>query len=357
MNVSPAEETASATAAGARRTEPVQELTGPAGAAISPAGYAGYAGHAGYAGYAGYPGSAGSAAVSTARRRAAGGLPTTGAAGPSGADAKLPGAWRLGLAAGRLELATFFRERQAVVFVFALPAILLVLLGSIYGHDAVHGIHGVTVTVAELFTAGMIAGGIGATSFQNLGLSVVSERELGVLKRLRGTPMPAAAYFIGKIIQVFVCTVAEVVLLVIVGMAFYHLRLPTSPEKWWTLAWVFVLGTVACSLLGIATSSLAKSATNATPIVTLPFIVLQFISGVYVPFNDVPPWLQHIADLFPLKWMSQGLRSVFLPAQASALEPGGSWQHGETALVLALWVAGGLVLCLRTFRWRSSRDG
>jgi ABC-2 type transport system permease protein len=283
-----------------------------------------------------------------------------GAASPSGrrrgTGDGLPGAWRLGLAAGRLEVAAFFRERQVVVFVFALPAILLVLLGSIYGHGQVHGIHGVTVTVAELFTAGMIAGGIGATSFQNLGLSVASERELGLLKRLRGTPMPPAAYFIGKIIQVFVCTIGEVVVLVLVGAAFYHLHLPGTPGQWWTLAWVFVLGTVACSLLGIAASSLPKSSTNATPVITLPFIVLQFISGVYVPFNDVPPWLQHIAALFPLKWMSQGLRSVFLPSQAAALQPGG-WQHGETALVLALWIAGGLLLCLRTFRWRSNRDG
>ncbi len=74
----------------------------------------------------------------------------------------------------------------------------------------------------------MIAGGIGATSFQNLGLTIAAERERGTLKRLRGTPMPPAAYFIGKIIQVFVCTVAEVVVLVAVGMAFYHLHLPTS---------------------------------------------------------------------------------------------------------------------------------
>jgi ABC-2 type transport system permease protein len=327
MNPRSAEDTA--TAAGTVRTGQVQPMTGPAGAGVS-------------------------YSRTAANRPAAVGV-TKRQAGPSAAEAKLPAAWRLGLAAGRLELGAFFRERQVVVFVFAMPAIVLVLLGSIYGHGSVHGIHG--VTAAELFTAGMIAGGIGATSFQNLGLSVVSERELGILKRLRGTPMPAAAYFIGKIIQVFVCTVAEVVLLVIVGMAFYHLRLPTSPEKWWTLAWVFVLGTIACSLLGIGASSMAKSATNAKPVITLPFIVLQFISGVYVPFSDVPPWLQHIADLFPLKWMSQGLRSVFLPSQASALEPGGSWQHGETALVLAIWIAGGLVLCLRTFRWRSSRDG
>jgi ABC-2 type transport system permease protein len=266
---------------------------------------------------------------------------------------RLPSAWRTGLVRGRLEVRAFFRERQSVVFVFALPAILLVLLGSIFGHDA--AVRG--VTVGQLFTAGMIAGGIGATSFQNLGLTIAAERERGTLKRLRGTPLAPSAYFIGKVILVFVCTIAEVIVLVAVGMAFYHLHLPTSAAKWWTLAWVFVLGTVACSLIGIGISSLPSSATNSFPVITLPFLVLQFISGVYVPVNNVPPWLQHIAAIFPLKWMSQGLRSVFLPAQAAALEPGHAWQHGQTALVLTAWIAGGLVLCLTTFRWRPRGDG
>jgi len=271
----------------------------------------------------------------------------------TGPELALPGAWRTGLSRGRLEVVGFFRERQAVVFVFALPAILLVLLGSIFGHDAA----GYGVSVGQLFTAGMIAGGIGSTSFQNLGLTISAERERGTLKRLRGTPMPPAAYFIGKIVLVFVCTVAEVVVLIAVGMAFYHLRLPTSAASWWTLAWVFALGTVACSLIGIAMSSLPSSAKNSFPVITLPFLVLQFISGVYVPFTNVPPWLQHIAAIFPLKWMSQGLRSVFLPARAAILEPAHSWQHGATALVLLAWIAAGLVLCLTTFRWRTSRDG
>jgi ABC-2 type transport system permease protein len=276
------------------------------------------------------------------------GAPPAGALQP-----RLPGAWRTGLVRGRLEVRAFFRERQTVVFVFAMPAIVLVLLGSIYGHErAAHG-----VTVVQLFTAGMIAGGIGATSFQNLGLTIAAERERGTLKRLRGTPLAPAAYFIGKIIQVFVCTIAEVVVLIVVGMALYHLHLPTSAAKWWTLAWVFVLGTIACSLIGIGISSLPSSATNSFPVISLPFLVLQFISGVYVPFNDVPPWLQHIAAVFPLKWMSQGLRSDLLPAQAAALEPGHAWQHGQTALVLTAWIVGGLVLCLMTFRWRPRGDG
>jgi ABC-2 type transport system permease protein len=273
---------------------------------------------------------------------------------PAGAvQPRLPGAWRTGLVRGRLEVRAFFRERQTVVFVFAMPAIVLVLLGSIYGHErAAHG-----VTVVQLFTAGMIAGGIGATSFQNLGMTIAAERERGTLKRLRGTPLAPAAYFIGKVIQVFVCTIAEVVVLIVVGMALYHLHLPTSAAKWWTLAWVFALGTVACSLIGIGISSLPSSATNSFPVISLPYLVLQFISGVYVPFNDVPPWLQHIAAVFPLKWMSQGLRSELLPAQAAALEPGHAWQHGQTALVLTAWIVGGLVLCLMTFRWRPRGDG
>jgi ABC-2 type transport system permease protein len=89
----------------------------------------------------------------------------------------------------------------------------------------------------------------------------------------------------------------------------------------------------------------------------LPFTVLQFISGVYVPATLVPPWLREIASFFPLKWICQGLRSVFLPQQAVVLEPAGTWEHGRIALVLLAWIVAGLVLCLTTFRWRGSRDG
>jgi ABC-2 type transport system permease protein len=266
--------------------------------------------------------------------------------------APLPGAGRTGLAMGRLEVRAFFRERQAVVFVFALPVVLLVLLGSIFGDQVTK--YG--VSVGAVFAAGMIAGGAAAASFENLGLNIAAERDRGVLKRLRGTPMAPAAYFIGKIVLVLVCVVAEVAVLMAVSVAFYHLHLPSSADRWWTLAWVLGLGTVACSLAGIAISSLPRSRTNAGPVIMLPFVVLQFISGVYVPFNDVPSWLQHIAALFPLKWMSQGLRSVFLPSAAVTLEPAHSWQLGYVALVLTAWIAGGLLLCLKTFRWLPSHE-
>jgi ABC-2 type transport system permease protein len=272
--------------------------------------------------------------------------PPVATAVPSGA---LPAAWRLGLGRGSIEVKTFFREKMAVAFVFGLPSILLVLLGSIFGGQA--ATHG--VTVGQLFTAGMIAGGIMATSFQYLGINIATERENGWLKRLSGTPMPRTSYFVGKLIQVLVCTVAETMLLVGVGVAFYHLHLPAQPGRWWTFAWVFLLGSAACGLLGIAASSVPRSAASAAPVITLPFTVLQFMSGVYVPFDNVPPWMRDVASFFPLKWMAQGLRSVFLPGQAASLEPAGAWEHGRIALVLVAWTVAGLVLCVTTFRWQS----
>ena len=264
-------------------------------------------------------------------------------------EAALPGAWQLGMARGRVEVKAFFRDKMAVAFIFGLPSILLVLLGSIFGSQAAAQ----GVTVGQLFTAGMIAGGLMSTSFQYLAITIATERENGMLKRLSGTPMPRPAYFAGKFVQVTVCAVAETALLIAVGMLFYHLHLPTAPGRWWTFAWVFVLGVAACSLLGIAASSVPRSAArNGVAVITFPFVILQFISGVYVPFFLVPTWLRDIASVFPLEWMCRGMRSVFVP-QAVALEPGHSWQHGQTALVLSVWIGAGLVLCLTTFRWQS----
>jgi ABC-2 type transport system permease protein len=270
----------------------------------------------------------------------------------SAPHAPLPSVWRAGLARGRVEMKSFFRERQSVVFILAMPAIMLALLGAIFGkQDTAPG-----VTVGDLYVAGLIGGGVMATSYQNLGMSIAFERERFTLKRLRGTPLPPAAYFAGKVIQVIVAAIAEVAVLLAIGVAFYHLRLPTSLTAWWTFTWVFVLGVAACSLLGIAASSLPRSAArNGIAVITLPFVVLQFISGVYVPFFLVPSWLRDIASVFPLEWMCRGMRSVFVP-QAVSLETGHSWQHGQAALVLSAWIVAGLVLCLTTFRWQNRQE-
>ena len=86
-------------------------------------------------------------------------------------------------------------------------------------------------------------------------------------------------------------------------------------------------------------------------------LVLQFISGVFFVYTELPTWMQQVAAVFPLKWMAQGLRSVFLPESLASIEPAGSWELGRVALVLGVWCVVGLLLCRFTFRWTTKRDG
>ncbi|MGH8834575.1 MAG: ABC transporter permease [Actinomycetes bacterium] len=264
-----------------------------------------------------------------------------------------PSALRLGLSRGLLELRMFFRERDAVVFMFALPPTLLALLGSIFTNS----FQGTGVTASQVFAASMIASGIASTTFVNLGRWIAAERDDGTLRRLRSVPMPPVAYLIGKIVLVVVTSVAEVAVLLTVGVVFFDLRPPATLEQWFTFGWVFVLATISCSLLGIAVSNLARSARSAPAVVNLPFLVLEFISGVFIiPITELPRLLLSVGSLFPLKWAAQGFRSAFLPDNMTVHEVAGAWEHGRIALVLGAWCLGGLLLCLKTFRWRGRRD-
>jgi ABC-2 type transport system permease protein len=264
---------------------------------------------------------------------------------------KLPSAGRLALKRGALELKGFFRTKGQFIVIFSLPAIMLMLLGAMSGSRP--GLPG--ITGAQILTAGMIGAGIMGTSFQNLGINIALERHDGTLKRLYGMPMPRVSYFGGKIIQVLVCMIAEVAILITVGVLMFGVHLPTTLDQWLTFTWVLFLGGVACTFLGIAAGSLPKSTRGANAVITLPFLIVQFCSGVYIPFSDVPWILQIFASIFPLKWMTQGMRSVFLPEQAVVLEPTGTWELPMVALALGAWCVVGLLLCLRTFRW-AARD-
>jgi ABC-2 type transport system permease protein len=128
-------------------------------------------------------------------------------------------------------------------------------------------------------------------------------------------------------------------------------KLPSEPEKWLTFAWVFVLGVSTSAILGIALSSVPRSGKSATAVIIPIVLILQFISGVYISFNILPTWLQNFASIFPLKWMAQGMRSVFLPDSFKLAEQTKNWDLGNVALVTAIWLVLGLVACRFTFRW------
>lgn len=260
---------------------------------------------------------------------------------------ELPGTATIGLRRVRIELLTFVRDREAAFFTLVLPVLLLVIFGSAFNDDVAPGI-----PFSQYFLAGMLASGVVYTAFQNLAITIPQERDDGTLKRLQGTPMPKAAYFVGKVGVVLVVYVVQLVLLMALGVTLFGVELSSDPHDWWVFTWVSLLGLVCCTLLGVSFSSLIKSGRGAPALVSPVVLVLQFTSGVFFQWDELPAWMQQFAALFPLKWLCQGMRSVFLPDSFQRQELAGSWELGRVALVLLLWSVGALVLALRTFRWQ-----
>jgi len=256
---------------------------------------------------------------------------------------------RIARARAVMETRLFLREPQQVIFSFLYPAIMMVIFGSVF-----HGQNIETggVPYSRYFLAGIAATGIMLTSFQAVAIDIATERDDGTLTRLQATTMPTWAYFAGKLGQVLVTTVAQLILLLGVARLMFSVPLPVDVGHWLTFVWVGLLGATAGVAIGVATAALPRSGRSANVVIAPIALVLQFFSGVFFNYAQLPKWMQDVAAVFPLKWMTQGMRSALLPEGAARAEVGHAWQHGTIALVLAVWVIVGVVTGIRTFRWR-----
>ena len=253
---------------------------------------------------------------------------------------------RIGVLRSFLEVKQFMRQRESVVFTLFFPVILLFIFGTVFKDTIAPG-----VTFSQYFVAGMIASGLVNTGFQQLAITIPMERDDGTLKRLRGTPMSVSSYFIGKALLVTILMIVQTILLLFFGSVVFDLNLPTDPMLWWNFTWLVSLGSACSTVLGIAFSVVPKSGRGASAVVSPIVIILQFFSGVFFVFTSLPVWMQQFAALFPLKWLTQGMRSVFLPADFATQEVAGDWELGKTALLLVIWLVLGLIVSIKTFKW------
>ena len=264
----------------------------------------------------------------------------------SGMNIRKPSVLKVGVARGGIEIKMFLRQRESVVFTLFFPVLLLFIFGSVFKNNIAPG-----VSFSQYFVAGMVASGLVNTGFQQLAIMIPIERDFGALKRLRGTPMSPISYFIGKAIVVTAAMLFQVAILVAMGRLFFGLHLPTTADRWIRFGWLIVLGSICSTVLGIAFSSIPKTGRGASAVVSPIVIVLQFLSGVFFVFSSLPTWMQQFAALFPLKWLTQGMRSVFLPDTFATKEPGHSWEIPKIALILLAWTVIGTVWARRSFKW------
>jgi ABC-2 type transport system permease protein len=261
---------------------------------------------------------------------------------------------RLGLSRIGYETRIYFRSGDQVFFTFLFPVVMLAIFSAAFSAmgnvgEAPDGTGGVTQAAYTL--PGMIAAGILLSGVQNLATDIATEKSDGTLKRLGGSPLPVVSYFLGKMGQVLVTSMLQLALLLLVAHFVFGVALPTEPERWVTFAWIYLLGIATSAVLGIALSAVPRSGKSATAVIIPIVLVLQFISGVYLSFAMLPDWLQNVASVFPVKWIAQGMRSVFLPDSFAAQEQSGGWDLTTVALVLVVWAVVGLVLTRLSFRW------
>jgi len=257
---------------------------------------------------------------------------------------------RLGYSRIGYEVKTYFRQGDSVFFTFLFPLVMLTIF-SVAFSEQTFGPPGAEISAAAFYLPGMLAAGLLLSGLQNMAIDIAGEKGDGTLKRFAGTPLPVLSYFIGKIGQVFVTGILQAALLLLVARFAFQVDLPTDGGAWLTFAWVFVLGVTTAAILGIALSGLPRSGKSATAVIIPIVLVLQFISGVYLGFSQLPEWLQNIASVFPLKWMAQGMRAVFLPTDFEMLEQNGEWNLTGVLIVTAVWFVVGLIVTRVTFRW------
>jgi ABC-2 type transport system permease protein len=242
----------------------------------------------------------------------------------------------------RYDFLSFKRNRQARVSTLIFPVVLLVILVGVRGGNPTVLDHGRHVKVSTYFVPGLIALAIVASSFANLVVTIVNQRETGVLKRRRATPVPAWVLLAGQTLTAITVSLMVSAVLLVIGTQAYDVSIAASAFP--GLVLVTVLGSAAFCCFAYAVSAVIRSTSAAQPVVQLVLLPLYLISGVLIPTSKLPRALDDAARILPLEHVASGLRS--------ALEPhSGLGVHTSDLAVLAAWTAVALVIALKRFSW------
>jgi ABC-2 type transport system permease protein len=232
----------------------------------------------------------------------------------------------------RLERKLFWRNPSAAFFNFLLPLLLLVLVASVFAGDPGE---------LDVLVPGVAGMSVMATTFSALAFNLTFLREQGILKRVRGTPLPEASYLSGLLGSAVVNAFAQVALVILIGHYGYGVELPQDPLL---LAGFTALGVVAFGALGIAFSHAIPNFDSAPAYVNAVFLPLILISGVFYSSDDLPALLDGAAQALPLTHLIDGLSAAIVGGSSAGPEL-------TAALVVAGWALAGAVLAVRGFRW------
>jgi ABC-2 type transport system permease protein len=239
----------------------------------------------------------------------------------------------------RAQQLLFWRNREAAFFSFLFPILLLVLIGSVYGDEPIEG-----VSAPTFLLIGLLGYGVSANAFAALAITLVIRREAGLLKRVRGTPLGPGTYLAAVIGSTVVVIALEVVSQLLLGVYLLDADWPDRPLY---LVIAIALGAAAFAALGIAVTTVVRTAEGSSAVVNAIYLPMAFISGVFFSTEEMPAFLQAISEVLPLTYFLDLIRASFVEGE--------SFEPSALAAVL-VWGLAGVVVALRGFRWEP-REG
>ena len=234
----------------------------------------------------------------------------------------------------RLERKMFWRNPSAAFFNFLLPLLFLGLFGAILSGDT---------DQLEILVPGIAGMAVMSTTFNALAFNITALRETGILKRVRGTPLPTSAYLAGIAGSAVTNTVLQILIITFSGHLLFGLD---WPQDWFSL-WLFgVVGVICFASLGVSLSHAIPNFDAAPAYVNAAFLPMIFISGVFYDENVAPTVISDVAQVLPLKHLIDGLHGAIVTGQ-------GAGDHMVALVVLAAWALAGVTLAIRGFSWES----
>jgi ABC-2 type transport system permease protein len=244
----------------------------------------------------------------------------------------------------RYENRAFWRNPAAAFFTFAFPLLFMVIFNVIFA-GAGSGEDG--FRAADFFTPGIIVFSVITATFTNLAMTVAMTREQGILKRVRGTPLPAWAYLFGRIGHAVGVAALLVVIVAAFGALVYDVRVPW--DRLPALVVTLVLGAATFSALGLALSAFIPNADAAPAIVNAAILPLLFISNVFIRITNPPAWMDVLANVFPVRHFADAMLGIYDPFGT------GSGFAPDHLAVLAAWAVGAVIVAVRFFSWEPRR--
>lgn len=241
----------------------------------------------------------------------------------------------------RYDQKAFWRNPAAVFFTVGFPVILLLIFATAFGDQTIDVRGGIDTTA--YYVPAIITVAVISATMQSLAMSLVIAREDGRLKRGRGTPMPAWVFIAGRVGNSIVVALLMLALIAGLGLVLYGVAIPWGqlPE----LVVVLAVGSAAFCCLGIALTAAIPSQDAAAPIVNALLLPLYFLSGVFIPEDELPDGVVNFANHFPVRDFFEAFFAAYMPGN------GGSGVDWGNLAVVAIWGVAGLLLAIRFFRW------